>query len=274
MTTVREAGKAWIAGGLSDYNNMNADGSWNEFIVENYKTENGYDIIISGYPAGTDFYRVDTESRNEREQIITGSSLQPKLDEHGSPVYQAAKGGEYKIGPDGNPLLKPDTSTDSSPDKQLPCGEILYYRFRTAPYPSGTASPDDMSQWGQPIDADYLAGQVNEMLSQLKYKPVMDESPWINLNLSGNTNALAAAEILDWFTAHNFYDCGAVDSIYHKDGAYYARLRYDYSASGEDYPAIYDFANQRLYVQKKATVDGGPADQVRYWIEYQKGGFN
>nr|WP_130789476.1 SpaA isopeptide-forming pilin-related protein [Lachnoclostridium pacaense] len=274
MNTVREAGQAWITGGLSDYNNMNADGSWNEFIVENYKTENGYDIIISGYPAGTDFYRVDTESRNEREQIITGSSLQPKLDEHGSPIYQAAKGGEYKIGPDGNPLLKPDTSTDSSPDKQLPYGEILYYRFRTAPYPSGTAAPDDMSQWGQPIDADYLAGQVNEMLSQLKYKPVMDESPWINLNLSGNTNALAAAEILDWFTAHNFYDCGAVDSIYHKDGAYYARLRYDYSASGEDYPAIYDFANQRLYVQKTATVDGGPAGQVRYWIEYQKGGFN
>lgn len=65
-----------------------------------------------------------------------------------------------------------------------------------------------------------------------------------------------------------------MDSIYHKDGAYYARLRYDYSASGEDYPAIYDFANQRLYVQKTAAVDGGPAGQVRYWIEYQKGGFN
>ena len=73
-----------ITGGLSDYNNMNADGSWNEFMVENFKTENGYDIIISGYPAGTDFYRVDTESRNEREQIITGSSLQPKLDEYGN----------------------------------------------------------------------------------------------------------------------------------------------------------------------------------------------
>ena len=67
MTTVREAGQAWITGGLSDYNNMNADGSWNEFMVENFKTENGYDIIISGYPAGTDFYCVDTESRNERE---------------------------------------------------------------------------------------------------------------------------------------------------------------------------------------------------------------
>ena len=274
MTTVREAGQAWITGGLSDYNNMNADGSWNEFMVENFKTENGYDIIISGYPAGTDFYRVDTESRNEREQIITGSSLQPKLDEYGNPVYQTAKGGEYKTGPDGNPFMKPDTATDSGPDKQVPYGETLYYRFRTASYPSGTAAPDDMSQWGQPLNGDYLAVQVNGMLAQLKYKPVKDDSPWIDLNLSGDTNAKAAAEILDWFTAHNFYDCGTVESIYQKDGEYCARLQYDYSASSEDYPAIYDFANQRLYVQKTAAMDGGPADQVRYWIEYQKGEFN
>ena len=274
MTTVREAGQAWITGGLSDYNNMNADGSWNEFMVENFKTENGYDIIISGYPAGTDFYRVDTESRNEREQIITGSSLQPKLDEYGNPVYQTAKGGEYKTGPDGNPFMKPDTATDSGPDKQVPYGETLYYRFRTASYPSGTAAPDDMSQWGQPVNGDYLAVQVNGMLAQLKYKPVKDDSPWIDLNLSGDTNAKAAAEILDWFTAHNFYDCGTVESIYQKDGEYCARLQYDYSASSEDYPAIYDFANQRLYVQKTAAMDGGPADQVRYWIEYQKGEFN
>ena len=274
MTTVREAGQAWITGGLSDYNNMNADGSWNEFMVENFKTENGYDIIISGYPAGTDFYRVDTESRNEREQIITGSSLQPKLDEYGNPVYQTAKGGEYKTGPDGNPFIKPDTATGSGTDKQVPYGEILYYRFRTASYPSGTAAPDDMGQWGQPVDGDYLAGQANEMLSQLKYKPVADDSPWIDLNLSGDTNAKAAAEILDWFTSHNFYDCGAVDSIYQKDGEYCARLQYDYSASSGNYPAIYDFVNQRLYVQKTAAMDGGPADQVRYWIEYQKGEFN
>ena len=274
MTTVREAGQAWITGGLSDYNNMNADGSWNEFMVENFKTENGYDIIISGYPAGTDFYCVDTESRNEREQIITGSSLQPKLDEYGNPVYQTAKGGEYKTGPDGNPFMKPDTATDSGPDKQVPYGETLYYRFRTASYPSGTAAPDDMSQWGQPVNGDYLAVQVNGMLAQLKYKPVKDDSPWIDLNLSGDTNAKAAAEILDWFTAHNFYDCGTVESIYQKDGEYCARLQYDYSASSEDYPAIYDFANQRLYVQKTAAMDGGPADQVRYWIEYQKGEFN
>ena len=67
-----------------------------------------------------------------------------------------------------------------------------------------------MSQWGQPVNGDYLAVQVNGMLAQLKYKPVKDDSPWIDLNLSGDTNAKAAAEILDWFTAHNFYDCGRV----------------------------------------------------------------
>ena len=40
-TTIREASQAQVVGGLSDYNDMSADGSWNDFIVENYKTEEG-----------------------------------------------------------------------------------------------------------------------------------------------------------------------------------------------------------------------------------------
>ena len=51
---------------------------------------------------------------------------------------------------------------------------------------------------GAALNGDYLAVQVNGMLAQLKYKPVKDDSPWIDLNLSGDTNAKAAAEILDW----------------------------------------------------------------------------
>ncbi|MCC2821009.1 SrtB family sortase, partial [Lachnoclostridium pacaense] len=274
ITTVHEAGQAQVAGGLSDYNNMKADGSWNDFIIENFKTENGYDITISGYPEGADIYRVDTEIKTETDRIITGSSLQPKVDEHGNPVYQTAKGGEYKIGADGNPIIKTDTATDSSPDERIPQGETLYYRFRTAPYPSGSATPKDMSKWGQSIDADYLAEQVNDMLGQIGYKAVTDTSPWADVELTGATNALAAAEIMDWFTDHNFFDCGIVDSIYEKDGKYHARLLYDYSAASETYPAVYDSVNQLVYVHKTAAVDGGPADEVGYWIEYQKGGYS
>ena len=274
ITTVHEAGQAQVIGGLSDYNNMNADGSWNEFIIGNYKTDDGYDITISGYPEGTDFYRVGTETRRETVKIVTGNALQPQMDEHGNPVYQTAKGGEYKTGPDGNPIIKTDTATDSGPDERTPQGETLYYRFRTAPYPSGSAAPDDMSKWGQAIDGDYLAGQVNDMLEQIGYKTVSDTSPWADMELTGATNALAAAEIMDWFTGHNFFDCGMVDSIYEMEGIYHARLKYDYSAVNDAYPAVYDSVNQILYVRKNAAVDGGPAGEVGYWIEYPKGGYS
>jgi hypothetical protein len=39
VNRIHEAGQARISGGLSDYNSMDADGSWNDFIVESYKTE-------------------------------------------------------------------------------------------------------------------------------------------------------------------------------------------------------------------------------------------
>ena len=47
VSRIHEAGQARISGGLSDYNSMDADGSWNNFIVESYKTENGYDITLT-----------------------------------------------------------------------------------------------------------------------------------------------------------------------------------------------------------------------------------
>ena len=269
-TTIREAGQAQVVGGLSDYNDMSADGSWNDFIVENYKTEEGYDITITGYPEGAKIYRVDIENRTETVKVVTGSSLQPKTDDHGNIVYQTAKGGEYKIGPDGNPIIKTGTATDSNPDEQIPYGETLYYRFRTAPYPSGSATPEDMSKWGQAVDGNYLTDQVNDMLGQIGYKAAADTSPWADIELTGATNALAAQEIMDWFTAHNFFDCGAVESIYQKDGGYHARLLYDYSAASDTYPAVYDSVNQKLYVRKVAEVDGGPAGEVGYWMSTRK----
>ena len=41
----------------------------------------------------------------------------------------------------GNPILK----EDSSEEEKLPLKETLPYRFRTAPYPFGTAEPEALS---------------------------------------------------------------------------------------------------------------------------------
>ena len=203
-----------------------------------------------------------------------GSSLQPKVDQQGSPVYQTAKGGEYKIGADGNPIIRLDTATDSDTGERTPYGETLPYRFRTAPYPSGTAVPADMSKWGQAIEPNYLSEQVNGMLGQLGYRPVTDISPWTQIRLSGQTNAQAAEEIMDWYTVHNFFDCGYVEDIYEMEGSFFALLRHDYSLGHAGFPAVYDFVNRKLYVRKTAEVTGGPAGKVGYWIEYQKGEYS
>lgn len=269
ITTVREAGQVSVSAGLSDNNDMDADGSWNDFTVESYKTEDGYDITVTGYPAGTKFYRMGVERVKETGQAITGSTLQPKRDENGNIVYQRAKGGEYKIGPDGNPVVKEQT------DQEKPQAETVSYRFRMSGYPQGEAEPEEIERWQELVgDFDYLRDEVNGMLQKAGYRLLTKDAgaPWYNLQLSGTTNADAGTEILDWFTTHNAWDCATVQDIFEDEteGTLWARLLYDYSKATEDYPAFYDAINQDLYIRKTMTVDGG-APESHYWIQYPKG---
>ena len=265
---VAEAGTARISAGLSDYNDMNADGSWNDFIVESYRTENGYDVVVAGYPEGTRFYRMEVEQVTETVQTITGSTLEPKKDGNGNVVYQTAKGGEYKTDGDGNPIVK-DLS-----DHTKPQAETVPYRFRMSGYPRGEAEPEDITRWQEPVgDFDYLRDEVNKMLQKAGYRALSDEdgSPWFNLKLAGDTNAEAGTEILDWFTEHNTWDSASVRSVYEdEEGDLYARFYYDYSKVDESYPAFYDAMNQKLCIRKEMTVEGREGSG-HYWVQYEKG---
>lgn len=266
---VAEAGSARVSAGLSDYNDMSADGSWNDFIVETYRTEEGYDVVVAGYPAGTRFYRMEVEQVTETVQTITGSTLEPKRDENGNPVYQTAKGGEYKTDADGNPLVR-DLS-----DQTKPQAETVNYRFRLSGYPRGAAEPEDIVRWQEATgDYDYLRDEVNGMLLTAGYRALDGEDgcPWFNLRLTGDTNSEAGTEILDWFTEHNTWDSASVQSVYEdeEDGALCARLYYDYSRAEAAYPAFYDALNQKLCIRKTMTVEGRAGDS-HYWVQYEKG---
>ena len=265
---VAEAGTARISAGLSDYNDMNADGSWNDFIVESYRTENGYDVVVAGYPEGTRFFRMEVEQVTETVQTITGSTLEPKKDGNGNVVYQTAKGGEYKTDGDGNPIVK-DLSDHSKPQ-----AETVPYRFRMSGYPRGEAEPEDITRWQEPVgDFDYLRDEVNKMFQEAGYRALSDEdgSPWFNLKLAGDTNAEAGTEILDWFTEHNTWDSASVHSVYEdEEGDLYARIYYDYSKADESYPAFYDAMNQKLCIRKEMTVEGREGNG-HYWVQYEKG---
>lgn len=83
--TVISSGSAWVKNGLSDHNSMEADGSWNDFTIESYDAENGYDITITGYPEHTRFYRLSSEERRENVKQIVNTVPQQKVDEHGTP---------------------------------------------------------------------------------------------------------------------------------------------------------------------------------------------
>ncbi|MGN0372474.1 MAG: SpaA isopeptide-forming pilin-related protein [Enterocloster sp.] len=268
---VYAAGQVRVLHGLSDNYDMQADGSWNDFSVERYRTEQGYDITVSGYPQGTRFYRTETREKTETVRVIAGSSLEQKKDIFGNPVYQKAQGGEYRTGADGNPLLK----ADPLPEELIPASETLPYRFRTAPYPQGTASPEDMSAWDEEINGAYLKQQVNAMLKQMGYRTARtaEGAPWEELALGNVKNSQAAAAVLDWFTEHSFFDCGQVDAVYERDGSWYARLFYDCTDREEQRPAVYDAASGVLYVCREAAVSGGPSEKVHCWLAYEKGSF-
>ena len=90
---------------------------------------------------------MSSEERRENVKQIVNTVPQQKVDEHGTPVYKKAAGGELKTDEHGNPILK----EDSSEEEKLPLKETLPYRFRTAPYPlaqqSRRISPYGISLW-------------------------------------------------------------------------------------------------------------------------------
>ena len=270
---LKAAGQAWVSRGLGYNTDMEADGSWNDFTVETYQTKNGYDITVSGYPEGTSFYRVDVKERTETERVPVNGRWQQRTDGSGNPVWQTAEGGEYKIGPDGNPIPASETATESESGERLPQGETLRYQFRTAPRPSGSASPEDLSKWELEVDSAYLEEQVNGMLGQMGYREASEAqgSPWAIIPLP-KTNGEAAEEILDWLTERGFYDCAGVEQIYEEDGTYYARIYYDYSGGSEENTAFYEPAGKRLFVRKSAVLESGGG--FHYWISYEEGEYH
>lgn len=249
----------------------NQDGSWNDTTVSYYKTEDGFDVVISGYPENSEIFEVTISESTETNNAVIDSYLVPKM-ENGNPVYQLASGGELKLDASGNPIELGGDDTNN------PLTETWYIYHRTGSYPSGTATPHvDPVKWIDllTVDEAYLQEEVNDMLSQLGYK-VVDETdgggaPWITLQLTGTTNEGIGTEILDWYADHNFWNAGAVESITYNGSNYEARVFYDYQ--GQSGSAIYDSLNGTMYIKKSVAVSGGAASSYA-WIAYPVGSYS
>ena len=250
----------------------NQDGSWNETTVSYYKTEQGFDVIISGYPEGSKIFEVKVTETNETGSAVIDSQLVPKTDEAGNPVYQLAAGGELKLDSSGNPVMLGGIDTGK------PFSETWYLNYRTGGYPSGTAEPIlDPAKWADTstVDMLYIKDEVNHMLAQLGYR-MLDQTdgggaPWVNLHLTAATNEEIGTEILDWYAANNFWDSAAVESVIFNGSHYEARIFYDYQ--GQSGSAVYDSLNRVMYIRKRVTVSGG-ASASYAWIAYPAGSFS
>lgn len=247
------------------------DGSWNDTTVMYYKTENGFDVVISGYPAGTEIYQVKTIEDQIEQEAVTDRYLAAKTDENGAIIYRRANGGERKMDAAGNPILS------GAEDLTNPETESWYTYHRLSVYPSGVAEPQlDPDRWfrEEVVDADYIKEEVNDMLGQLGYGVLSDldgeGAPWVTLALNGTNNQEIGTEILDWYVENNFYNWAAVESVFEEEGIYKARLFYDYK--GQRGSSFYDSRNRDLYVKKQVQVVGG-SDQSHIWIKYGHGMF-
>ena len=262
------AGRAAVSAGLSDYSHMDADGSWNDFVVESYGTADGYDVVVSGYPEGTTFYRMEVHQKEEVIPSITGSVLAPKRDSQGNIIYQKALGGEYKTGADGLPIIKEES------DPTHPMAETTRYRFGTRTHASGEAVPDDPTRWQEAVgDLSYLEDEVNGLLAQLGFLETGEEAAWSWIALEGETNEAVGLEILDWAKDQGIWDSVRVERIEEReDQGLRALMRFDDSKLGEA-GAIYDPLSKELFVKKTATLTDAQGEQVRYWVRYANGSY-
>lgn len=267
-TTITEAGS--VSAGRLYHPIDEHDGSWNEFDVTSYKTTNGYDIIVSGYPKGTTFYQSKRIPTTKKEQVVIGTK------QVATGEYEKAEEGEKKLDSTGNYIPVLDVSGQPVYDTDKPIAESYYLYNRVSTYPSGTASPSDAEKWldETAVDPDYLKDELNDMLRQTGYK-VLDDTdgggaPWTTLELEGQTNREIGEEILDWYASNSFWDSAAVHELFEEEGIYKAQVFYDYKAA--KWKAVYDPLSQMVYIRKDITVTGGAADS-HVFFAYPAGSF-
>lgn len=249
------------------------DGSWNDFTVKNYRTLNGYDLYVSGYPAGSTFYTVAKKTEQVDRDVITGSTQVPKKDEHGNPVYVKAKGGEHKYDADGNWLIK--TGTDGKPiyDTSSPVKESVGLTERLNVYPAGTATPSDAERYEEPdIDPDFIADEANHLLDQIGYRDPGSMYPAMTVKLDDSNNGELLDSILNACEADEFWDSYHVDSVYKDSGSWYAVIQYGYTILNKT--AFYDGATGRVIIRKECEVDKNGAVENGYcYLIYDSGDY-
>lgn len=224
------------------------DGSWLEFDVTYQNTKDGFDILVSGFPEGSAFYRSNMKETTKEEQVVIGSRQVPTGE------YEKAEAGEYRLDAEGNYIQVLDGEGNPVWDMDHPAARTYYAVRRLEFYPHGTAVPKiDQQKWfdSQSVDLEYIQQEANAMLEQMGYHLLDSENgetaPWTVLNLSSTANREIVEEILDWYAGNSFWDSGSVHQIREENGRYQAILFHDYQRLSNQ--VIYEALSNTLYIR-------------------------
>ncbi|MCI8453481.1 MAG: LPXTG cell wall anchor domain-containing protein [Lachnospiraceae bacterium] len=87
------------------------------FFVTSTGTE-GYELIFSGFPEGTSFYRTDSGEASVTGPHVTGSEERPVTDPEGNPVWKRAESGRSHV------RYEPEYGTDGKITGQVPASRM------------------------------------------------------------------------------------------------------------------------------------------------------
>lgn len=273
--SIHKSGSASVGGFSHPINEW--DGSWNEFKVKHFKTEDGYDIHLSGYPVGSKFYKVDRNLITENNTIIIGKTEQQKLDQDGDPLYYKAFGGEYKYDSQGERIPLQTESGEPVYDISSPVKETLTVTNRLNYYAQRIATSSNAEYYPELADFDFVLTESNELLKQIGYKNTEEGAPSHTIPLNGMTNGEWIESILDWVSQDSFWDSYSVAEIYPDDEEnptrWYGVIHFAYTAI-RGCSHFYDPLTQRVILRKDCKYDkDGTLYNGYYYTVYPIGSY-
>lgn len=234
------------------------------FDVTYQGTKEGYDMIATGYPAGTKFYKEEKVTTPVTEEVVVGTHIEI------TNVPILADGGELKKDENGAniPLLDGNGNQVYGTE---PTTGYYYPLQRHNVYPNGTANPSDTGKYNSgTIDLDYIKSEGQGMLKQLGYTKSKntDAMPWLKVNVSGGTNGEIIENLINELRDYSqFYDSYIIDEVKKSGSGYEFIIRYGYVYKTA---ATYIDSDGMLYVRKTCTnvLKDGTEVNGYYYIPY------
>ncbi len=241
------------------------DGSFHDVDVSYFKTEEGYQLLFQGYPAGSRIYELSYAEGEREENRLVSSYMATKSDAFGNPVYRLAEGGELKRDAEGKPVILEEE------DSNAPLSESLVLRHRLSLYPKTENLVSDIWEEKE-VEAESLKEALNTVLREAAYTiaKAEDACAWEVLDLQAENEKELAEQILDWYEQNSFFNVGAVASIEESGRGYRVCLYYDYRQRGLTADALYDARSGRIYVKKPFRVQGQEKES-HIWLPYEQG---